>query len=71
MGLVRLRKSSDRQAYRVGSIVLGTEGPLGTLELWPHAAHRTNVSVRSSLTPMISVRWLPHFGQSGGGPWAA
>jgi len=38
----------------------------GTVEIAPQALHRTVRSVGSSALPMISVRWLPHFGQTGG-----
>ena len=38
----------------------------GTVEIAPHALHRTVRFVGSSDLPMISVRWLPHFGQTGG-----
>src|SRR5439155_14151483 len=38
----------------------------GTVEIAPHALHRTVRFVGSSALPMISVRWLPHFGQTGG-----
>src|SRR5436190_15197743 len=38
----------------------------GTVEIAPHALQRTVRLVESSRLPMISVRWLPHFGQTGG-----
>jgi hypothetical protein len=38
----------------------------GTVEIAPHALHRTVRFVGSSDFPMTSVRWLPHFGQTGG-----
>src|SRR4029077_11783891 len=38
-----------------------------TLEITPHVLQRTVRFVGSSAWPMISVRWLPHFGQTGGG----
>src|SRR6185436_15547948 len=38
----------------------------GTVEIAPHALQRTVRWVESSSFPMISVRWLPHFGQTGG-----
>ena len=37
-----------------------------TVEIAPHALHRTVRFVGSSDLPMISVRWLPHFGHTGG-----
>jgi hypothetical protein len=38
----------------------------GTLEIAPHALQRTVTVDGSSPCPMISVRWFPHFGQTGG-----
>ena len=38
----------------------------GTVEIAPHALHRTVRFVGSSDLPMIWVRWLPHFGHTGG-----
>src|ERR1051325_2250647 len=38
----------------------------GTLEMAPHALQRTVRLDGSSTLPMTSVRWLPHFGQTGG-----
>jgi hypothetical protein len=43
----------------------------GTSDRVPHAAHRMYVIFRSWDVPTISVRWLPHFGQRGGGVCAA
>jgi hypothetical protein len=39
----------------------------GTVEMAPHALQRTvRLAVESLALPMICVRWLPHFGQTGG-----
>ena len=38
----------------------------GTVDVAPHVLHRTVRFVGSSELPMICVRWLPHFGQTGG-----
>jgi hypothetical protein len=38
----------------------------GTDEIAPHALHRTVFFVVSFALPITSVRWLPHFGQTGG-----
>jgi hypothetical protein len=43
----------------------------GTSECEPHAVQRRNFVFWSFDMPMISVRWLPHFGQSGDGRCAA
>ena len=38
----------------------------GTVEIAPHALHRTVRFVGSSDLPITCVRWLPHFGHTGG-----
>jgi hypothetical protein len=72
----RLRR--DRLALRVRRAVyaalvadvipseLNIASLTGTVEIAPHALHRTVRFAVSSELPMICVRWLPHFGHTGG-----
>jgi hypothetical protein len=39
---------------------------LGACEIAPHALQRTMRLSPPFVLPMTSVRWLPHFGQTGG-----
>jgi hypothetical protein len=50
----------------VTSSPMNTAASLTTVEIAPHALHRNVFFVGSSELPMTSVRWLPHFGHTGG-----
>ena len=45
----------------------GAASCLLIVEIVPQAPHRTLTRFGSSVSPIIRVRWLPHFGQTAGG----
>ena len=55
----------DAVAGASSRIELAASSFTKTVEMAPQVLHRTVRFVGSSDVPMISVRWLPHFGQTG------
>ena len=70
----RRRPRRQSQPRRRGENPSGAEAYRGSAadavfssERAPHTVHRTTIVPPSSARPTICVRWLPHFGQVGGG----